>query len=305
MENNNQRPKGKKKDRFRRERPISVSLQERDMAIIKDVFDHRFLSSFHIRLLHQIGEPALQKRLNKLWRAGYLDRPKGQRKLFLEAGPRHFIYALGNKGADTLTIHYGIDRQKIDWTTKNLEVKDIYLSHALQISNFRVCLALALRNEPSADLAFWKPTGEIKDAVIFQDERYTQKIPIIPDGFFALKQEIPGEDPDIMYFFLEADRGTMTTKRFFNKMRGYWKYYSQKKHEERLNIGNFRVLTITKTEARKENLRAITKGADDRKAGSLMFWFTSEQRYNLEEPGRILGPIWQTPKDDTWHHLLE
>ncbi|MBA7669157.1 hypothetical protein ES703_77285 [subsurface metagenome] len=67
----------------------------------------------------------------------------------------------------------------------------------------------------------------------------------------------------------------------------------------------FYVLTIAKTGKTKKNLRKITRGADERKRGSLMFWFTSEENYNIQEPESILGPIWQTPKDDTYHSLLE
>ena len=50
--------------------------------------------------------------------------------------------------------------------------------------------------------------------------------------------------------------------------------------------------TITKTEARKENLRKITKEADDHKTGSVMFWFASEENYSPENPETILRPIW-------------
>jgi len=97
----------------------------------------------------------------------------------------------------------------------------------------------------------------------------------------------------------------MTDARFLKKMRAYWNWWKRGKHTEKFGIKAFRVLTITKTEKRKENLREITKKADDRQRGSLMFWFTSERNYNIQKPESILEPIWQTPKDDSFHSLLE
>ena len=97
----------------------------------------------------------------------------------------------------------------------------------------------------------------------------------------------------------------MTNAGFLKKMRAYWNWWRQGGHTKRFGTKSFRVLTIAKTEKRKENLRKITKGADDRRRGSLMFWFTSGENYNIQNPENILGPIWQTPKDDGFHNLLE
>ncbi|MBA7495120.1 hypothetical protein ES702_05699 [subsurface metagenome] len=108
-----------------------------------------------------------------------------------------------------------------------------------------------------------------------------------------------------MYFFLEADQSTMTNARFLKKMRAYWNQWRQGRHTKRFGMKAFRVLTITKTKQRKENLRKITEGANDGQKGSLMFWFTSEENYNIDKPESILESIWQTPKDDSSHSLLE
>ena len=88
-------------------------------------------------------------------------------------------------------------------------------------------------------------------------------------------------------------------------MRAYWNWWKEGRHTKRFGIKAFRVLTITKTEKRKENLKQITKKADDRQRGSLMFWFTSEKNYDIQKPESILEPIWQTPKDDSYHSILE
>ena len=97
----------------------------------------------------------------------------------------------------------------------------------------------------------------------------------------------------------------MTNARFFRKMRAYWNYWKQSGHTLKYDINSFRVLTLTKSIQRAENLREVTKLADDRQEGTLMFWFTSEKNYRLEEPGSVLRSIWQTPVDDTRHSILD
>ncbi len=53
-----------------------------------------------------------------------------------------------------------------------------------------------------------------------------------------------------MYFFLEADRGTMTLKRFTLKLKGYAAYWGEKKHEDRFGIRYFRVHIVTMSAVR-------------------------------------------------------
>lgn len=103
-----------------------------------------------------------------------------------------------------------------------------------------------------------------------------------------------------MFFFLEADRGTMDHGRFLTKLKSYWAWYQQGGHQERWGIKAFRVLAVTTSEQRKENLRETAREADEGMKGSSMFWFTTTEEYSLSEPVRVLGEIWQTPKEETW-----
>ncbi len=65
------------------------------------------------------------------------------------------------------------------------------------------------------------------------------------------------------------------------------------------------MLTICKTERRKDNLRKVAAEASPQGRGSVMFWFTSEERYSIKEPGATLAAVWQTAGDQEWHSLLE
>lgn len=128
-----------------------------------------------------------------------------------------------------------------------------------------------------------------------------KRLVIIPDGFFQIE-----ESDGKMYFFLEADRSTMTNERFLNKMRAYWLWWKQG-GQRKLNIENFRVLTITKTQQRMNNLIKVTSKAYDNPKGSYMFWFSDASQYSLKEHSSVTGKIWRTSdlNDRELHSLLE
>jgi hypothetical protein len=282
--------------RYRREKGAfpNFVLQPRDIDILKSLTDYRFLTTPQILALHPGGERNLQRRLQKLFHNGFVHRPPQQLSYVRPQG--HMIYALGDRGADLLAEQVGFERGKIDWGTKNREVKERYILHTLMISQVRAVLTLALNNHSQAILSKWLQGAELKDYV----EVDGKNIPLVPDAFFTIE-----DAQSMMHFFLEADRSTMTTQRFLRKMKSYWEWWKEGGHSEKYGIKAFRVLTIVKTQKRKESLREIAKKADDSEKGSMMFWFASEEDYTLEKPETLLSFIWQTPKDDAWHSILE
>jgi hypothetical protein len=280
---------------------LAFRLQERDMEIIKLVYAYRLITSRLIQLLAGGSAQGILRRLQLLFHHGYLERVSTWQ-------PGSLVYALGNKGADVLAVNFGFDRGAVDWRKKNKEISTYFVYHSLMISNFRATLELASRARGELKLLNWTGEGEIKESVHIEvsmrpGQGRKERIPIVPDGFFSL--EDPADPAYQLDFFLEADRSTMTNERFFNKMRAYWCYWKEIKSGKRQGPEAFRVLTITKTEARKENLRRITQKADDYQKGSPMFYFTSEENYSPHDPQTVLNPIWQTPVDESRHSLLE
>lgn len=280
---------------------LAFRLQERDMEIIKLVYAYRLLTSRMIQLLTSGSAQGILRRLQLLFHHGYLERISTWQ-------PGALVYALGNKGADILALNLGIDRGAVDWRKKNKEISTYFVYHTLMISNFRAVLELASRNRPGLKVLNWTSEGKIKESVFIDvflrpGQGKKERVPLVPDGFLTLEDP---KDPSYEFnFFLEADRSTMTNERFLNKMKAYWTYWKDIKNNQRKGPGAFRVLTVTKTEARKENLRRLTKQADDYSKGSLMFYFTSEENYSLDDPEAILKAIWQTPRNDDFHCLLE
>ena len=297
-------------------------LRPRDVEIITNIADYRFLDTRQIAALHTNGKVTrnLQRRLFYLFNGGYLDRPpqqvalgiiqaalaveqekRGESDNLFDVRPQHFIYALGNKGAALLADHRPDLKSRVSWLDKNRAVGYPQLWHTMMISKFRVALLQALKNHKTAELLEWRQGEDVRDYVKIKTEsgKY-RRIPVNPDGFFIIK-----EGNEKLPFFLEADRSTMDHRRFLDKMSAYWRWYRERGHEKKFNIRKFRVLTITKTEARKENLRVTTKQADTKKIGSLMFLFACERQYALDNPENLLSPVWQSPVNNSFHHILE
>ena len=230
----------------------------------------------------------MKRRLATLYQLGYLERPVSQK--LIQGSGSFLIYSIGKKGAELLARKELVGTRISSITFPNL-------MHAMMISRFRVALTLALRNYPTKPkIVRWVMGYDLKDLLSERGE----KTELVPDAFFTIE-----EGDDLLHFFLEADRSTMTRERVLSKMKIYWDWWRSEKCKNSLGVTRFRVLTITISEERKENLSVITKNADTRQEGSNMFLFASEKSYSLEKPEAMLSPIWGSPKDGTLHAILE
>lgn len=292
-----------RRPRFRRHRfgKPPLVLQERDTEIVRLVADYRFLTSEQIQVLVDGSDQAILRRLQKLFHGGYLDRPRSQK----QNGNGKMVYALAQKGADLIARLDGDGKPAtIDWSEKNRQVRLRYLEHALMVSRFRTALALGTRLRPDVAVESWQQGNDIRDSVIAEDEHGPERIPVAPDAYMVLRLVNEPEGRNRIHVVLEADRGTMTTKRFLTKVRGYWHYRQSGRQEERFGIKNFLVLTVTLTDERAANLCSATKALAEL-GGLRMFLFGPERNYTEGQTGRILDAVWQTPADDTLHGLLE
>src|SRR3989338_7188854 len=253
-----------------------LKLQPSDITLLRDVWEFRFLNTPQILALHQGGKRNLLRRLTSLFQHGYLDRPESQTSARLSS--THIVYSLGRKGAETLAKN-AEEREGILRRVRENEHTLPLIAHSLMISQFRVCLTLALKKRSDIKLARWVQGNDLKSALA----KRGANPPLVPDAFFVL------ETPTHKYpCFLEADRATMTQERFVSKLKMYWRHNREESFKDSLGVSHFRVLTIAPHEKRAENLCRAAKDADDRRAGSLMYLFLSETRYNVETPEALL-----------------
>ena len=271
-------------------KPRSIKLIDSDADIIRHVNRHRFLRSPDIARLTGRPLTKIRERANELAHSGFLDRPRIQFDLPAEKGSAPHIFALGNKGADLLATLDGLRRAKVDWTDKNHTAGAVFFLHTLMIADLMIGFELASQAtngairlmQPDEILSRapettrraanpWKLTAAIVDAA------GRVEIGNIPDKVFGLDNT---QSRKRSYFLYEADRGTMPITRshprqtsFQQKVLGYLAGGgSENAHGKRFGIGNFRVLTVTTSLQRIENMIAAVKAATGG-AGSRQFLF--------------------------------
>jgi len=284
----------------RNSKPQPFRLQPQDVEILGLLFSYRFLTTYQILALQPRGLRNLRRRLQYMFHAGLVDRPPKQHDFLRPPGP--MVYGLSNRGADVLSKVLKIERSRADWHGKNRSAGLHYIDHTLMISNFRVCLTLACRASGRVSLITWQQGPELKITAPVAGRRYT----IEPDGFFTLEYQGATKDAGFRRnYYVEADRSTMSQKRFLRKMQVYQQWRKDAGHRRQLRIAAFRVLIITISEQRCENLRVLARKVYANQKGSAMFLFACERHFNLNEPGTILGPIWRAPIDDTYHRVID
>ncbi len=293
-------PKPNRLPRYRRaQRQVNFALTERDLNILRIVESYRLMASPHVLALTHGSNQGILRRLQKLFHRGYLDRLTPQR---IEGGGSvNMTYAVTNKGFRELQKEGLIqEATQTDWNAKNRSLQDLSINHRLLISHIRAVIETACRRDDGLKLLFWREGREIYDAIEVALEGSYRRVPVAPDAFFGI-QDTKGR----MYFFLEADRGTMTLKRFTLKLKGYAAYWRAKRHEDRFGIRYFRVLSVTTSAIRKANLVSSAEKAEELEALGRMFLFTEEGRLSLENPESILQKIWTRLADSGRYSLLE
>ena len=164
---------------------------------------------------------------------------------------------------------------RLDWTSRNRSIKRLFLEHALMVSDIMVALEIACRQRGDVRLLIeheiplpaatrnqrapfqWTVTGSGKE-----------KLGVIPDRVFALES---GDKGERILCFLEADRGTMPVERakhdassIARKLHAYALTWKAGIHRSRFGTSRVRVLTVTSSESRCENIRtaasAVTGG---------------------------------------------
>ena len=256
-----QRRRAKRHERL--DPPPPMRMTPRDLAVIEAVYQYRVLSQTQIeRLLFTgLNREVARRRLFLLYHNGYLERQFLPTTGGLVTSP--VLYLLDKRGGEYLLQHSGYT--EIRWKAKDNRVGDLFLNHLLNTNTFRIEITLAATHH-RCPIEVW-----IDDTTLHQDYDRVRvpgagrPVAVRPDGYFRIP--VPGSKP--MHFFLELDRGKMDLGRFKEKMQAYQVYAQTGLALARFNTKNYRVLTVTLDEARRESLRRATADA----GGANRFWF--------------------------------
>jgi hypothetical protein len=284
------------------ERYGNFTFTARDFEILDLIYRYRYLEARHVRaLIHGSGQQ-VTRRLQGLFHNQYIRRyvPRLRMRPDLDPGATLMAYGLERRGARALQAHrarLAVERagepELVRWRKDYTRRTEWFLEHQLMISNFRCVLELALRGTPAVELIHWDQGQDTWLRVPIPGER-TRFVRVAPDARFSLR-----EAGQIRNFYLETDRSTEEHSQLLRKFVGYWWYlqssaYQQAHpHPRRVNVlfvttGYQRMLNMmeTLTELQKPNR------ADH--GGKGLFWFCRDKDYLIDDPPRILGPVWRT-----------
>jgi hypothetical protein len=262
-------------------------LTDRDVELLRLIYEHRFLQRDHLAALSERPVKRLHRRIFTLFQNGYLTRIKLPQQ-------RH-IYGLGKKALGVL-VEQGIgDESLLFARLRAHELKEFFLKHELMIVDIHVALGLASR-KGAVKLRDWKEGRELFDKVSAHTERGLVELPIRPDAFFSLEDSRRPVGANRLNFFLEADRSTTTQARFREKLLGYWHYFEQGLHSKKYEVKHVRVVTITLTEARAENLVKLATSLLPERARKY-FLFASRTQFSIEHPDPVLDAVFLCPRD--------
>ncbi len=267
-----------------------MRLTERDVRIVLSVYENRFLRRDQIQRIYfpDASLIACNMRLKKLAEHKFLDRlHRPATSVMAQA-----VYALEKRGADIVASTLQIDRHKVKWSRAQNNVEWLFMDHTLGISEFKVCLDVALASRPE-EVLFYQHGDKSHLRRISVTGAKKKYFVVAPDAFFGIKS---GRGKHI--FFLEVDMGTETLARFAEKVTAYKRYWKSGQYKQEYGFNHFRVITVAESERRLANLIKATGKA----GGRQMFLFTTFSAIHGSSP---FGSIWLSPFIDLPTSLLE
>lgn len=281
-------------------RAVNFLMTERDLAIMEALGKCRYLRTGQISRLIFPESSTVQsarRRLKYLYHAGYVGRIQPMTDSAL--GHAEMAYYLEPAGAKLL------DDDTLPLFSRKGMVKPLFLRHALEVSEFRLNLELAVKEMPEIDLhrvvmdfemkshteqAIGRRRYRLFDEVL--DPIGKRKLVVHPDLMFVLKAEIGQGRVFQRLFFVEIDRGTEGLRVIADKLTGYHLYKREGVFKKFGDFTDFRVLFQTNSQKRLENVRKLVANFE----GALDVWATQDRE--LTDETVLKGAIWRKPSED-------
>ena len=293
----------------RPEAPRPFRITPRDLSLLANLARLRLASGEQLAALDGGSPQNVSRSLLVLWEHEYVERLLGQvEKRVLYKGSFPLIYGLTRPGAWLLRKHgYDVSGRLLYQTDKQRRAGWRFIEHRVDITEFMVRLELACRGR--SDVALIERKEIFDNAPKTQRDRRVrlvvkvridgahQLLSVDPDELFGLR--FPGTGK-ANYFMLERDRGEMPVHRrkskdqtyYAKKMLAYHEANRVGEHVQELGLRSFRVLTVTTSRARVEQMIEAQKEMTDGR-GSNLFLFTDDR--TLVE-GNPLDALWTTGK---------
>lgn len=247
-----------------------------DERILFDLYRHAIVDSHTIRQVLSHRSPDwLGKRLRALMDAGYINKPREQRRIRVpDGGSLPHAYTLGNKGARLLRERHELPVRTDRWKTTSDDLSPFFIEHTLDVARLTIALRTSVERRddimgfeyPDQIYARLRPALLRKKRLpaVFRSpvdwHGWREREATIPDGFCALRYREAPPEKSSRYLFIELDRGTETiepaganlkNRKFFlgnsvlRKFVIYGQGFAAGAHTEIFGIPTFQVLTVT------------------------------------------------------------
>ncbi len=267
-----------------------LRLTSGDVEILTWVYQLRLSTIEHLVALTGRERTRVNRRLVRMLERKYLYRRRS-------SVYDKYVYTL-NKQAIPILMEQGVTpTETFSVEVKRLrEFKDLFLKHALMLTDIHTTLELASRHSPIKLIDWREGKTRVWDTVWVYEKGERKKKPVRPDAFLTLEDTRRPEGQNRRHIFLEADRSTTNNERFQKKIKAYHAYIDQGLHTKKYGIKSPRVVTITRTEARAVNLCAASREVLPSKDAQF-YYYASTKHFSLENPVQILDAIFISPKD--------
>lgn len=265
-------------------RPIRVT--DRDEKLLRHLAGFGMLTTEQVYRLCFSSISRARKRLRLLWQHRLIARHS--RPVRMGEGTAPYLYILTSRGRKAIgdsTAGVLITRR-----TTRLSL------HSEKINDFHIALMLAAKDSWYPTLSKWQQGRGLHFTGTAHTDQVSVRVPIVPDAFFVLalgKQEFA--------YFLEMDRGTTDLKRIKVKLLAYLDLWRSKVASKQLRIRSFRVLYITTTQRRLQNILKVIEGLHGGHRRTDVLCITEQGKFSLQRPEKLFEPIWETV-DQTGHN---
>lgn len=233
----------------------AIILQDRDLALLRGLFECRVMTAAHICSLYFGGKAEMtKKRLQRLKKArlvAHRDRKMLERAvIYLTADG---LVPLAERGILQEYPSFGLPALE-----RRAKVSELTLRHELEVMDVKTAFHAAVGKHGSLSIPEFSTWPALYQ---FEVMRYAQATVLVkPDGFIRVHEKEHDGGLSEHAFFLELDRSTETQDKLISRAGYYLEYYKSGGFAER-NGGTranardfpFRVLIVCKIAERRNN----------------------------------------------------
>ena len=199
-----------------------VEIRDRDIAVLRDLFESRVMTSAHVAALYFDGsKEAAKKRLQKLKAAKFI----GERKRRVSEPSALFLTRNGIALLKTEGVLADYPQISMTSLEKRAQVSDRTLRHELEVMDVKAAFCSAIRATDRFSVAGFSTWPLLYQFEAFRAGRGGAEVIVKPDGFIRIHEKEADGGLSEHTFFLEVDRSSEVQDALVSKAVCYLDYY--------------------------------------------------------------------------------